>query len=158
MKQRLKSWVMDLSLRLKEWNDRWYFWLNPLVEVEGDEPYLPDRWYDPGFHFIRDRLDNLWEWAYDGSDFEIEMVETGAMPIVYFSERQLAYLDLPRDQYDARCGKCHWKGLWSEGVGEDCVICPQCDGEIYLEPFEYSYAATLNPSEIYNPPSPESPC
>lgn len=84
--------------------------------------------------WIEGQFGRVFNWAYPGSDEEIE--QAFDQPLPHLSERQLSHIWPAFDEMEVTCNECQWAGSaydlqFSEGLH---FCCPECgDDSTYLD-------------------------
>lgn len=80
--------------------------------------------------WIDDRLLSLFNFAYDGSDQEIQAVRDSEIPISAMSQRQLDSIETSELFRNVHCPNCRWTGTWPALHSKRC---PTCKSSVYLD-------------------------
>lgn len=120
LKMRLKSALIDRTAGL----------YNLVSKISYADFHHPIGWRDHLRWALEGLLDPVFNWAYAGSDEEIEAVYNREVPLDAMSARQRALLDWPLSEYPGRCIQCEWTGGLDECVEDKC---PVCHGSVYVD-------------------------
>ncbi len=120
LKMRLKSVLIDRTAGL----------YNLVSKISYADFNHPIGWKDR-LRWSPERLiDPVFNWAFNGSDEEIQAVYNREVPLNAMSSRQRALLDSPIFEYPVRCVQCQWTGCIDECVEDKC---PVCQGSVYVD-------------------------